>query len=254
MPPMGYVFDFKDAIAWERWLNDPNNRDTLALEHRLMMQLLNPVQGCSVLDIGCGIGSDWKPLADAGLTITGLDPSPYMLDIAEKHAPERIALHRGVAEDLPFDDNEFHYAMLNTTLEFVDDPYQALAEACRVAKDRIFLGVMNKFALKGFKLRVKGFFQESIYNHARFFSVWELKKIIFDLLGEVPVAWRTVCLFPGRPGGIGMHLERLEQLKLVQKSPFGAYTGMAVTLKPRYRTKPLEIFCPGKRPTGLVTG
>jgi ubiquinone/menaquinone biosynthesis C-methylase UbiE len=41
---------------------------------------------------------------------------------------------------LPFDDNSFNHACLFTSLEFVDDPKKALAEAFRVAKDGCLSG------------------------------------------------------------------------------------------------------------------
>ena len=51
---MGYVFDFNDAIEYEKWLNDPCNRFVADVEHRLMLNLLKPLKGEHVLDIGCG--------------------------------------------------------------------------------------------------------------------------------------------------------------------------------------------------------
>jgi SAM-dependent methyltransferase len=151
-----------------------------------------------------------------------------------------VDFHRGFAEDLPFEDNAFHYALLVATLEFVQDPQKALEEACRVAKDGVFLWVLNKFAIKGIQRRVKGLFADSIYNQARFFSIWELKQIVRDILGNVPVVWRTVCQLPIAHGRTARHLERFERSELVQRCPFGEYTGMLVTPAPRYIAKPLS--------------
>lgn len=251
---MGYIFDFNDTIAYERWFHDPRNRFTIDLQSRLMLDLLQPVRGESILDIGCGTGASFFPFLNAGLQVTGLDPSPYMLDIAIKNVGNRVDLHRGFAEDLPFEDNSFTYACLVTTLEFVDDPPKALEEACRVAKDRIFIGVLNRYAIKGFQRRVKGIFTATIYNRARFFSVWELKGSIRAMLGNVPVVWRTVCQFPITAGWVASILERIERSGLVQRCPFGAYTGMVVTLEPRFTTNPLAVTYRAKSTTGPVTG
>ena len=125
------------------------------------------------------------------------------------------------------------------------------AEACRVAKDRLFIGVLNRFAIKGVQRRVEGMFTETIYNHARFFSIWELKKIIHQILGDVPIAWRTVCQLPSPPGKM---LEKIEQSTLVQRSPTGAYVGIGVTLVPRFRTRPLALKYGAKQTTEVVTG
>ena len=251
---MGYIFDFNDAVAYERWFHDPRNRFTLDLQNRLMLDLFQPVRGETLLDIGCGTGASFLPFLNVGLQVTGLDPSPYMLDIAVKNFGNRVDLHRGFAEDLPFEDNSFTYACLVTTLEFVDDPPLAIEEACRVAKDRIFIGVLNRYALKGFQRRLKGIFTATIYNRARFFSVWELKGSIRAMLGNVPVAWRTVCQFPKTAGWVASILERIERSGLVQRCPFGAYTGMVVILEPRFRTNPLAVTYRAKSTTGPVTG
>ena len=248
---MGYVFDFNDAVEYEKWFNNPSNRHVADAENRLMVDLLKPSRGESVLDIGCGTGTGFLPFFDLGLQVTGLDPSPYMLDIAYRNAGDRADLHRGFAEDLPFEDNSFNYACMTTTLEFVEDPKKAVEEAARVAKDKIFLGVLNRYALKGIQRRVRGVFTRTIYNRADFFSIWELKRIVRSLLGDVPVTWRTICQIPVAPGRIA---NKIEQSTLLQKCPFGAFAGMVIILVPRFRTKPLTVTYKPKHTTGAVAG
>lgn len=249
--PMGYVFDFKDARAYDAWLRQPDNRPQRALESRLTFDLLKPMRGETLLGIGCGTGACLAPMLDWGLQVTGLDPSPYMLDLASERFGDRIELYRGVAEDLPFDDNSFTYASLITALEFVDDPDKALEEACRVAKDRVFIGFLNRYAIKGIQRRVRGIFAPSIFNRARFFSVWELQRSLRRIVGDVPIHWRTVCQLPGVPGRIGM---RIEQWDLTRRCPFGAFAGMVVSLVPRFRTRPLAIPYQAKPRTGVLAG
>ena len=43
---------------------------------------------------------------------------------------------------------------------------------------------LNRYAIKGLERRVRGMFVPSIYNHARFFSVWQLKYMLYDLVGH----------------------------------------------------------------------
>jgi SAM-dependent methyltransferase len=235
---MGYVYDFHDAKRYDEWLIKRKNRFAADLESRLMMGMLDPAHGESVLDIGCGTGLSSIPLLEKGLDVTGIDPSPYMLDIMSATLGDRVSLYRGFAEDLPFDDNSFNHACLFTALEFVNDPQKALEEAFRVAKDRVFIGVLNRYALTGIGRRVKGIFTPTIYNRANFFSVWEIKSMARNLLGPVPVNWRTVCQFPG-PWGTWM--KQFEGSGIVQRFPFGTFAGMVVTLVPRFRTRPLAI-------------
>ena len=235
---MGHVFDFKDAIAYEQWFKKPQNKAIFELETGLMKTLLQPMRGESVVDIGCGTGACLLAFLEMGLQVTGLDPSTYMLDIASRTVGNRVDLYQGYAEDLPFGDNSFNYACLFTTLEFVDDPQKALEEACRVAKDRIFIGVLNRYAIKSIERRVKGMFSATIFNHAQFFSVWELKQRLRKIVGHTPISWRTVCQLPPQAGKIASSLEKFS---VIQRCPFGAFVGMVVTLVPKFRTRPLTI-------------
>jgi len=248
---MGYVFDFNDALAFEQCLKDDRARATTGLDSQLMVDMLKPLRGESLLDIGCGTGASLVPFVELGLEATGLDASPYMLDIALKKLKNRVDLYRGVAEDLPFEDNSFNHAVMVTTLEFVDDPHKAIEEACRVTKDRLFLGVLNRYAFKGFERRLKGIFNRTIYNHAKFFSIWELKQMVHSVAGDVPIAWRTIYQLPSISGRL---TQNLEQSSFVQKCPFGAFMGVVATLVPRFRTKPLTVRYRPKQPTGALTG
>ncbi len=249
---MGYVYTAQDARKWEEWGRRPCRRMAAELENVLMVDMIQPRRRESLLDIGCGAGDTLLPFMELGVEVTGIDPSAPMLDRAREKLGPRADLHQGAAEDLPFEDNAFHYGCLIRTLEFVDDPEKALAEACRVTKYLLFIGVENPHSLKGSGLRVKRMFTRTVYEHARFFSIWDLKQLIRSLMGEVPVSWKTVGQLPSRPGWI---TRRMEQSDLVRNLPFGAFTAMAVTLFPRFRARPLELTAhPQAPPASIVAG
>jgi SAM-dependent methyltransferase len=248
---MGYVFDFNDAMICEKWFLNSQNQAIADSQYHLMLEMLKAHPGQSLLDIGCGVGKGLAFCHEKGLQVTGLDPSPYMLDVAKKNLGDRIELHRGKAENLPFDDNTFNYASLITCLEFVDDPQKALEEACRVAKDKIFIGIINRYTLKRIQIGIKGLFTDTVYNHAIFFSIWDIKQLIFDLLGDVPIQWQSI---PIRPLATERIKKEFTDLHMINKSPFGAYIVMAVTLLPRFRTRPLELKICAKRSAGIVPG
>lgn len=241
---MGYVFDFNDAKAYQRWFDDPRTRFEAQMESDLMFEMLGPARNESVLDIGCGTGNSLEILVKNGVNATGIDPSPYMLDLAFEKLGHRVDLYRGYAEDLPFEDNSFNYACFMTTLEFVDDPLKAVEEACRVAKDKVFIGVLNRYAIRGVQRRVAGMFSGSIYNHARFYGIWELKRFVRRIAGPVPLFWRTVNQFPLTCQRV---TQNIEQSKILQRCPFGAFAGMVVVLMPRFRTRTLAMQYPAKQ-------
>jgi len=235
---MGYVFDFQDAGSYDVWLDQAKNRYCLDLEIRLMLDLLAPQKGQRILDIGCGTGISLEPLLDQGLQLTGIDPSPYMLDIAAGRLGCKVDLHRGAAEDLPFEDNSFDSAVFFTSLEFMDRPAKAIEEACRVAKDTVILCVLNRYAPLNMARRLKSFVSPGIYMHAHFFTIWELKRILTAILGKVPVKWRTTVQCPVACNRVTGYFENL---KLVQRSCFGTMICMKIKPVPKFRTKPLVL-------------
>lgn len=246
---MGYVFDFKDAKMYERWHREPERKSESERECHLMIEMLRPAPGETLLDIGCGIGIHFEALLSRGIHPTGFDASPYMLDLCFQRFGNRIDLYRGHAEDLPFDDNSFNHAILMTTLEYADDPRQAVAEACRVAKDRVFIGVLNRYAIKSLQRRVAGIFSESIFNKAQFFGIWELKRTILSVAGTVPITWRTINQLPAVCGELA---QNLEYSPIVQRCPFGTFLGMVATLIPRFRTRTLALRYGAKNTSRVV--
>jgi ubiquinone/menaquinone biosynthesis C-methylase UbiE len=248
---MGTVFDFKDAQAYSRWMDDPRNKSVLESESRLMMEMLAPLETDSAVSIGGCAGSRLLPFVDQGINLTAIDASPYMLDLLGAYCGSRIELYRGNLEDLPFEDNSFNHACLVTTLEFVDRPERVIAEACRVAKDKLFIGFLNRYAIKGVQRRVSGMFRKTLFNRASFFSIWELKKYVKAVAGDVPIAWRTVGQFPDTGG---FFKDRIEQSRVIQRFPFGAFAGMVVTLVPRFKTRPLALRHYSKGHTETVPG
>ncbi|WP_373498782.1 class I SAM-dependent methyltransferase [Desulfococcus sp.] len=219
--------------------------------NRLMARMLEPLRGESVLDIGCGTGLGAAAFLEMGLHVSGLDPSADMLDIAAKNVGNRADLHRGVAEDLPFEDNHFTYAAIVNTLEYVEDPQKTLEEAFRVAKDRVFISFLNRHSPLVSGIRAQRVFIRNIYSDARFLSVWEVKRMIRGLLGDVPLSWRSISRFPNPMGVI--RRER-PPLHLICKFPLSPFIGMSVSLVPRYKTRPLRLKCGTKVFQSTLTG
>lgn len=230
---MGYVFRLEDGRRMEQWGAEEPGRTVLRLQRNLLRRLWAPAGPQRVLDVGCGTGMTLRWLSQQGHLATGVEPSWELVRYAQRNLPERIAVHHGFAEDLPFSDNEFDTVTLITTLEFTENPRAALAEACRVASRHVLIGTLNRWSLTGCYRRVEFLWKTSVYRHAAFQSVLSLKRMLEDILSGEPLCrWRTCLVFPL---WLTPHLDTVEDHPLFQHQPFGHFLAMRVDLRPLHR-------------------
>ena len=221
------IFDAR-AAEYEPWYQTPQGHYTDASEKELFLRLIQPESGQSVLDVGCGTGHNLAFFTELGLKAVGIDASKPMLDIASRKLGNNVKLYRGHAEELPFDDNSFDIVTLITVLEFVSEPVKVLKEAARVAREQIYLGILNKASLLAINRRLKGRFRDSIYSQARFYSICEIKQMAERAMGKMPLHWRSVLFFPLRWHRCTHWLDRL---LLLTNNPFGAFLGVKLDLQ-----------------------
>jgi ubiquinone/menaquinone biosynthesis C-methylase UbiE len=99
-----------------------------------------PVEGKSVLDVGCGAGGSLAGLLDRHPSrLAGCDQSTEMVKLSKEYVPDaEISVMDG--EQLPYDDNEFDLVTTVTVLQHNPDDRRArlIAEISRVAKEYVF--------------------------------------------------------------------------------------------------------------------
>jgi SAM-dependent methyltransferase len=214
------TFDEAAAAHYEAWYETPEGRRADELEKAVLNRLLQAFpRPCSVLEIGCGTAHFTRWLSEQGWAAVGLDLSAAML--AQARTLDGIPLARGDACRLPFADGAFDLAALVTTLEFLEWPREALAEALRVARRGVVLGVLNRWSLLGLQRRLVGLFRPTVYDAARFYGVGELKRLLWPIAGErARVVWRST-LFP--------RCWPWSQARL----PWGGFIGMALIVSNR---------------------
>lgn len=248
---MGLIFDINAFRLYESWCDSPRGRAMERSAEKLILALLNPQPGERVLDIGCGAANHLQFLNKLGLDITGIDASPYMINMARERLGNRCSLNRGVAEDLPFDDNEFDLAVLINTLEFLDDPLQALREAGRVAGRRVFIGAMNSISWHCLCTKLKNLFRESFFNHVKFYNIWELKSYVQLAYGHVPMEWRCTQVWPSFIGKMGVFKSNFWNLK---HCPFGLFLGLSARILYRVKTDGLPLKMRMKKARQSIAG
>jgi SAM-dependent methyltransferase len=245
---VGYVFKLTDAERHENWFQSRRGQLSLALEKDILGKIWSPISPQRVLEVGCGTGVFLEWFASQGHLVTGLEPASSSLELARRRMGGKVQLDQGFAENLPYEDNEFDTVAIITTLEFVEDPYLALKEAFRVARGNVLLGVLNKYSLKRLHLFFESFWQESLYDRAKFFSVFQLERMTGKILsGSVPIEWRT-CI--SLPLSCLQYTRFLERCPALQRVPFGHFIAMRIDMRSRLHTVQTPVF--SKIPTGAA--
>jgi ubiquinone/menaquinone biosynthesis C-methylase UbiE len=101
----------------------------------LMRTMLNPKQGLTYLDIGCGTGNYTIALSEGGFEFRGVDPSTVMLHEA-KEKESAIIWTLGRAEQIPYEDQMFSGAVASLTLHHWSNLQQGFLEIYRTLKPK----------------------------------------------------------------------------------------------------------------------
>ncbi|MGN6870317.1 MAG: class I SAM-dependent methyltransferase [Solirubrobacteraceae bacterium] len=86
-----------------------------------------------LLDIGCGSGYAAAMAAALGATVTGIDITPGLIEIARERVPEAEFVTGGM-DELPFASESFDAAVGFNAFQFAHDPACAVREAARAVK------------------------------------------------------------------------------------------------------------------------
>jgi SAM-dependent methyltransferase len=223
---------------YEAWYDTARGSWIAGHEFDLMMRLLAPSTGSTLLDVGCGTGHFSRRFAAAGLRVTGLDPDPAMLDYARGLGGASYLLGTGTA--LPFDDNSHDYVTAVTSLCFIADAPGALREMWRVARRAVLLGLLNRRSLLYRQKHGHGG-----YRGARWDAPTDVRRWLQSLAPAPRVTMRSAIFLPG-----GGALARAVEAALPGVLPWGGF--LAVLLrKPDHRTHPALRGNPSQELPGI---
>lgn len=211
------------AEGYEDWYGTSKGQRADRLEKALLDKLLKVSPGIrTALEVGCGTGHFTRWLREEGIGVVGLDLSRAMLVQARRLeiGGEVCPYVLGDGLVLPFPDSAFDLVVLITTLEFILQPEQALAEASRVACQGVLLGGLNRHSLLALRRRWRSLRAPTIYDQAHCFTVRELAQLAQEALGTRlrGMSWRRTLL-PGTWPGTDVGL------------PWGGFVGMLLELE-----------------------
>jgi ubiquinone/menaquinone biosynthesis C-methylase UbiE len=126
-------------------LHAGENEHNVALDH--VSCLIDLLELCSVLDVGCGTGRAVKHLLarHPDLEVKGIEPVTALIAEAERTGVPAGVIVSGTGEALPFEDGSFDAVCEFGVLHHVENPRSVVDEMMRVARRAVFLSDTNRF-------------------------------------------------------------------------------------------------------------
>ena len=151
--PMGTLHKFNPIRLTEI-------RDQAALHWSRGIETGRPLEGLTLLDVGCGGGLLCEPLTRLGACVTGIDPAPTNIEVAKLHAAQSgIAIdYRQIAvEELVAAGERFDIVLAMEVVEHVSDVGAFIAAASNAVKPGglLFMATLNR-TLKAYALAIIG--------------------------------------------------------------------------------------------------
>ena len=142
-----------------RMLN-PLLRKSMRLRFEKTLEYAAPVDGKTVLDIGCGPGHYAIALARAGAKkVVGVDFAGEMLKLAEQKAESNgvASICQFIAADI-FEyspDEPFDYSVLMGFMDYIADPGRAIDKAISLTREKIFFSFPRDGGLLAMQRKVR---------------------------------------------------------------------------------------------------
>ena len=187
-------------------------------------------RGKTLLDINCGDGRFLRPLWHAGFDVTATEANANLRARAAQAMGERAEIYAAHDTDLPFDNNEFDWAVLHLTSQTEDVLQDEVREASRIAAHGLAVTFWNTsspvFLCSGRSTTVHGL-------------SWFTVKTALSSLQAGSVTTRTTLLF-------ALPILRRHWPKLFFNSwkirlPLGAWATLRLDMSPRSTVTPLVL-------------
>lgn len=166
---------------------------------------IKPLEGLTILDIGCGGGLLCEPLARLGAHISAIDASAKNIEIAKIHAKKSglVIDYRAMSlEELNETGVKFDIVLNMEVIEHVDNPEAFMLSSMRAVNDGglLFVATLNR-TLKAWALAIVGaeyilgWLPKATHNIKKFLKPIELKKYFlgsdFNFIAETGVVYNA---------------------------------------------------------------
>ncbi len=152
-------------------------------ERAVIARELKRVEVGSILDVGCGCGSELASYRAKNLDVkyVGLDGSKYMLEQARERHPTG-AFVEGDAQSLPFADKCVDAVVLRHILEHLPSYERAIQEALRVSRELVVVNLFHRL--------LPGSRDVTFMHHRGYYDNWYSEKRFEGFL-KSESAWFT---------------------------------------------------------------
>jgi len=218
------ITDFFDEMAGDRnlVLTDPVLDYEQTVRSHMIMNMLDPKAGETILDVGCANARDLIPLCKKGCKCTGIDFSSSMIEEAKKDLSKNhitdVQVEVGDATNLRFPDKSFDKVYASEVLEHIPDYAKAVSELSRVLKPGgwVVISTPNRHSWHGFDRYFiwQTFFRKK-WRHP--YDEWKTYKELASILESNAFKIERVggiCYLPGFL--ISYHLPRILKKGLVR--------------------------------------
>ena len=221
---------------YDQWFTTPIGKLVKEIEGELIRDLLDPMQGESILDAGCGTGIFTLDFLVAKGNVVGPDISGPMLNFSRfKTTDYDFVAVQADMEHLPFKDNYFEKSVSVTAPEFIANAKSAVSELFRVTRPggRVVVATLNSLSPWVVRRKAKTESGKSHILRGAFFRSPSELLACSPYIGEVKAAIHFQK--DGEPGK-AMKIEQLGRLQ-------GIGTGAFVAVRWQ---KPILAYSTGK--------
>jgi len=129
-----------------------------------------------LLDVGCGVGDLAAVFAAQGWEVSGIEPSAQAAEHARAAGVDAVT---GTLADAPWPEGEFDAVTFNHSLEHIDDPAEAVAQAARLLKPGGLLAIaVPNFGSWHRRRFGSAWFQLDLPRHLQHFDRGSLAKLV----------------------------------------------------------------------------